>query len=262
MRTFDVHCGGAADVLSRVQDGTFAAVITDPPAGINLFGQAWDNPECYESATKKNNPRTAFINYLGAIFAKCFQKTSEAAILVTWTLPKTSHWTAKALEKGGWHINSEFYHIFATGMPKSLNISSAVYKSTQDAQIATTWKGWGTSLKPAYEKWLVASKKSTPVANYNYYYCKKIGKAEREIGDLINNHPSVKSVELMRQIITTYTKPGDLILDPFMGSGSTGIACCQLGRLFYGIEQEPEYFNIAEKRLFKFGLNQPEQIEF
>ena len=45
------------------------------------------------------------------------------------------------------------------------------------------------------------------------------------------------------------TKPGDTILDPFMGSGTTGVACMQTGRKFIGIEIDPTYFAIAEKRI-------------
>jgi site-specific DNA-methyltransferase (adenine-specific) len=52
------------------------------------------------------------------------------------------------------------------------------------------------------------------------------------------------------------TKPGELVLDPFMGSGTTGIACKALDRDFIGIELDEGYFNIAEKR-----INEPVQKE-
>jgi DNA modification methylase len=53
----------------------------------------------------------------------------------------------------------------------------------------------------------------------------------------------------MRAIIERYTNEGDIILDPFMGSGTTGVACVQTGRNFIGIEISEEYFRIAEKRI-------------
>ncbi|MFC2469712.1 MAG: DNA-methyltransferase, partial [Negativicutes bacterium] len=62
-------------------------------------------------------------------------------------------------------------------------------------------------------------------------------------------HPTQKPVDLLRWLIRTYTDEGDTILDPFMGSGSTGVACVQEGRRFIGIEQEEKYFEIAMKRL-------------
>ena len=50
-------------------------------------------------------------------------------------------------------------------------------------------------------------------------------------------------------MVTKHTKVGDTILDPFMGSGTTGVACVQTGRNFIGIEIDPTYFAIAEKRI-------------
>jgi site-specific DNA-methyltransferase (adenine-specific) len=53
----------------------------------------------------------------------------------------------------------------------------------------------------------------------------------------------------MDWIIKTYTNEGDTILDPFMGSGTTGVACLQNNRSFIGIEKDENYFKIAEKRI-------------
>ena len=64
-------------------------------------------------------------------------------------------------------------------------------------------------------------------------------------------HPTQKPVRLMHALINQYTKRGDLVVDPYMGSGTTGIACVMLGRRFIGMEIEPQYFEAAEKRLKK-----------
>jgi site-specific DNA-methyltransferase (adenine-specific) len=64
-----------------------------------------------------------------------------------------------------------------------------------------------------------------------------------------NGHMTPKPVELMRTIIRHSTNPGDTILDPFMGSGTTGAACAELGRNFIGIEIDKDYFEIAKKRI-------------
>ena len=75
--------------------------------------------------------------------------------------------------------------------------------------------------------------------------------------DVFTGHPSQKPIRLMRKIIQKFTKRGDLVFDPFMGSGSTGVACMQLGRSFIGCELKAEYFAIAEKRVQSAAL-QPE----
>ncbi len=53
----------------------------------------------------------------------------------------------------------------------------------------------------------------------------------------------------MVQLIKQYTNPGDLVLDPFMGSGTTGVACARTGRHFIGIELDTEYFDLAARRI-------------
>lgn len=62
-------------------------------------------------------------------------------------------------------------------------------------------------------------------------------------------HPTTKPVDLMAEIIEDFTDPGDLVLDPFAGSATTGVACLRLGRSFLGIERDPAYFEIACRRL-------------
>lgn len=64
-----------------------------------------------------------------------------------------------------------------------------------------------------------------------------------------NDHPTRKPVPLMRHIVKLSVRPGAVALDPFMGSGTTGVACMQMGRSFIGIEKEPKYFDIACRRI-------------
>jgi len=77
-------------------------------------------------------------------------------------------------------------------------------------------------------------------------------------GDVANAarfHPTQKPVVVMREVLK-YVK-GQTILDPFMGSGTTGVACAKLGRKFIGIELEPKYFDIAAERIQK-AYDQPD----
>ena len=62
-------------------------------------------------------------------------------------------------------------------------------------------------------------------------------------------HPTQKPVALMEYLIRTYTLPGETVLDNTMGSGTTGVACMNTCRSFIGIERDPEYFAIAQKRI-------------
>ena len=109
-----------------------------------------------------------------------------------------------------------------------------------------------------------------------YFYCPKISKSERNQGLVEfddkqyshdgrkksienpyqrnksiskNNHPTVKPVELMKYLCRLVTPKGGTVLDPFMGSGSTGMAAKDEGFDFIGIEREKEYFEISEQRI-------------
>lgn len=62
-------------------------------------------------------------------------------------------------------------------------------------------------------------------------------------------HPTEKPRRLMAEIIGDFTRPEQVICDPFMGSGTTGVAAVQMGRDFIGIEREPKYFDIACRRI-------------
>ena len=74
-------------------------------------------------------------------------------------------------------------------------------------------------------------------------------------------HPTEKPVDLMKIFIENSSNEGDLVLDPFMGSGSTGVACVNTGRNFIGIELDKQYFNIAEKRISEAERSDNEQRE-
>jgi site-specific DNA-methyltransferase (adenine-specific) len=100
-----------------------------------------------------------------------------------------------------------------------------------------------------------------------FYYCAKASRSEREAGcealparavtiygpqtrrPRRNTHPTVKPVALMRWLVRLGCPPEGLVLDPFAGSGSTGIGCLAEGRRFIGLEREPEYVAIARARL-------------
>jgi site-specific DNA-methyltransferase (adenine-specific) len=81
-----------------------------------------------------------------------------------------------------------------------------------------------------------------------FFYCPKTSKSDRNAGTT-NTHPTVKPTDLMSYLIRLVTPKGGIVLDPFMGSGSTGKGAVREGMVFIGIERESEYFEIAEARI-------------
>lgn len=89
---------------------------------------------------------------------------------------------------------------------------------------------------PGYRSWNAGGKRGV------YTHC--VNGPERH-----GAHPTEKPRRLMAEIIADFTNEGDTILDPFMGSGTTGVAAVRLARNFIGIEKDPRYFDIACKRI-------------
>lgn len=85
-----------------------------------------------------------------------------------------------------------------------------------------------------------------------FFYSAKVSKSERNAGlpeGMANTHPTLKPLSLMAYLARLVTPPGGTVLDPFMGSGSTGVACLREGFHFIGCELDPEYIEIARARI-------------
>jgi len=125
---------------------------------------------------------------------------------------------------------------------------------------------------PPSAKWLVWDKRDGLPSNNNSD-CElawvKVGGSARLVRHLWNGmlkasekesrrvHPTQKPIAVMDWVLKQTTNSTDSILDPFMGSGTTGVACVKLGRKFIGIEMEPKYFDIAAARITK-AYEQPD----
>lgn len=99
------------------------------------------------------------------------------------------------------------------------------------------------------EYWVyIKGNKSKILGSYkskSMVYTSQINKAESKL----YNHPTVKPIAILEKFLINHTIEGGVVLDPFMGSGSTGVACKNLRRDFIGIEMDEGYFKIAENRI-------------
>lgn len=123
-----------------------------------------------------------------------------------------------------------------------LNIDGCRFHNEQDSKAVNENGRWPTNLL------LEQSKDVAEVfgSNARFYYCAKPSKNERGVG---NTHETVKPIAVMQWLCKLITQPHGIVLDPFMGSGTTGIACTIERFRFIGIEREPSYFKIARGRI-------------
>lgn len=304
--------------LRRLPDNSIDSLVTDPPAGISFMGKSWDS---------NKGGRREWVAWMTEVMTECLRATKPGGHALVWSLPRTSHWTATALEEAGWEVRDCVTHLFGSGFPKSYNLKGE-------------WDGWGTALKPAAEFWWLARKplaeatvarnvarwgtgainidgcrNDAPVPAYSepalnsptglvygfqtgagrngkmsepqtgrwpanlvldeevaevldkqssvcasqFFYVAKASRRERNTGvwgqaakadaPMQNNHPTVKSLALMRWLCRMITPPEGIVLDPFAGSGSTLMAAQMEGFRWIGCENNPEYVEIAKARL-------------
>jgi len=117
-----VICGDALAVLRGLPDNSIDAIVTDPPAGISFMGRAWDSDK---------GGRDAWIAWLAEVMAEALRVVKPGGHALVWALPRTSHWTATALEDAGWEVRDRVAHITGQGFPKSLDISKQLDKAAR-----------------------------------------------------------------------------------------------------------------------------------
>ena len=227
-----VICGDCLPILKSLPDKCIDLVLTDPPYGVTAL--EWDNDD------------TDWIKDILRVIK------DKGAIVIFATQPFTSKviQNYKTYYKHSWVWNKKQSGSFLLAQYQPLKITEDVivlswgtpnfYPIMRKGQLRT--KG-GTSKKSE----LYEALGSEQTINDDYFPTNII---EISNANKLNRvHPTQKPVALMEYLIQTYSKPDDLILDPFLGSGTTAVACKKLNRRFIGIEISPEYCKIAEQRL-------------
>jgi DNA modification methylase len=111
--TWHVETGECLSVLRGMPDACVDAIVSDPPAGISFMGRNWDGDR---------GGRDHWISWLASVFVEALRVCKPGAHALVWSLPRTSHWTATALEDAGWEIRDRVSHLQAAGFPKSRNV--------------------------------------------------------------------------------------------------------------------------------------------
>ena len=115
-KKYVVVCSDNLELLRSLPDNSIDSMVTDPPSGIAFMGHEWD---------KDKGDRDAWIEWLCVIMKEALRVLKPGAHGLVWSLPRTSHWTATALENAGFEIRDRIDHIFGSGFPKSHDISKA-----------------------------------------------------------------------------------------------------------------------------------------
>ena len=224
----ELHLGDCLEVMRSMPDKSVDAVITDPPYNISK-----DNNFHTMNSAKRQGVDFGDWDKEFDLFSwiEPYTKLLDAngSIIIFCSFRYISH-IVDELERCNMVVKDVIKWIKTNPMPRNTN-----RRYVQDTEFAV----WAVNSKA---KWVFNKKNNTPYLRAQFETPTVSGK-ER------TSHPTQKSLRLMEEIISIHTNPDDIIIDPFMGSGTTGVACVQTGRNFIGIEIDPTYFAIAERRI-------------
>jgi site-specific DNA-methyltransferase (adenine-specific) len=150
--------GDASDLCKILAPNSVDSIVCDPPAGISFMGREWDSDK---------GGRDSWIDWLSSVMVGALRVLKPGGHALVWALPRTSHWTATALENAGFEIRDRVSHFFGSGFPKSVNPAWLIdkrlghkRKSTAEPITAEAkeWEEFGSALKPACEDWWLVRK--------------------------------------------------------------------------------------------------------
>lgn len=228
-----VMCGDSTKDLTELMNGTKSDMIfADPPYGVDIAGGTHNfGSKKYRSGKSIDNDTVddgKLMELLNEVFGSMANHSKEGAAVYVTHADTSGHIFRQALIDAGYKIASCIIwvkHAFVFGRSD--------YKWQHEPMLY----GW---LEGAAHNYFGPTNETT-VWNFN-----------RPSPTDKSQHPTIKPVELLVRAIKNSSKSGDIILDPFLGSGSTLIACEQTDRTCYGMEIDLKYVDVIRKRYHKF----------
>jgi DNA modification methylase len=240
-----LYNGDCLEVMKSIPDKSIDAIITDPPYGTTAC--KWDSiipfKPMWEQLNRIIKPNGAIVLFGSEPFSSSLRMSNIKNYKYDWYWNKLH---------GANFMNGNRQPI------KNIELASVFYKKqpTYNSQKTTNPKGVEkrSLYKPSKQKEFgkdqvgTREKRTQPSKQYepNKLLAKCLIEFKREWKPI---HPTQKPVALMEYLIKTYTNELETVLDFTMGSGTTGVACCNTNRDFIGIELDKEYFKMAKQRI-------------
>ena len=245
--TVELHLGDCLEVMRGMPDKSVDAVITDLPYGTTAC--SWDEIIQFEPMWEQ------------------VERICKGAFVTTSSQPFTSKLVMSNLRqfKHEWVWNKVLPAniMQANYAPMKIHENIVVFASNSKIYNPIKTPAKAKNIRPISKKKYTSNIYGTTISNdkcdVNTRYPTTIleyNKRNAECNTLNITYPTQKPVALYEYLVRTYTNEGDVVLDITMGSGTTGVACVQTGRNFIGIEIDPNYFEIAKRRIEEAKLQQ------
>ena len=206
--------GDCLELMKNIEDGSIDLVITDPPYGINLTPQRENGKFKNTKVINDDN-----LNWLSILVDELYRVSKNTVCIFC-----------------GWQTIDKFKLAFE----KKFIVKNILVWNKD-------WFGMGNNYRPNYELILLLCKTNVKTKSKN----KSNILTYRRLSPQKMKHSCEKPIPLLEDLILELSDENNIILDCFMGSGSTGEACLCNNRKFIGVEIDEKYFNIAKDRIEK-----------
>jgi DNA modification methylase len=244
--TIELHQGDCLEILPTLPAASVDAIITDPPYGTTAC--KWDAVIPFEPMWKEIKrvikPRGAIVLFGSQPFTSALVLSNPEWFRYAMVWDKVNKFTDFMNAKRRPMRRHEDLLVFASG------------SSTYNPQLDPV-KPWKSRRKGRPVEFTHAGKS---IDDYGRMITTRNPSTIISVpGHMTTGivHPTQKPLPLMERLVKTYTNEGETVLDFTMGSGTAGVACVNTGRNFIGIERDPNYFAIAEKRIAEAATPAP-----
>ena len=212
----ELHHGNCLDILPTL--GSVEAAVTDPPFGIGFDYSG--NPDVARTPE-------AYWEWFSPKYQQMLDKVMLGGLVAIWQ--------AQLYFRHYWDWFGDDIHIYCAAK-NFVQLRKTPINYGYDPVIMF-YKEGADPLRP-----------QKPRRSIDFFVANTAGIIS-DMTRIEKGHPCPRPLDAVREIVVNFTKPGGVVLDPFMGSGTTGVACVQTGRSFIGIEINETYFSIAEQRI-------------
>lgn len=243
----EIHCGDCLDILPLIPFGSVTLVVADLPYGTTR--NKWDSlislDVLWAEFLRVGLSNAVFVFTASQPFTSTLVMSQPSLFRHEWIWiknrgsnfantvrePFKEHESVLVFSRGKWTYNRQMQE--RTG--------SGASRVKYDFNCRTASTNYGAFGAPALQQGKL-----------------RVPSSWQKFNTEVGLHPTQKPIALIEYFVRTYSNPGDLVLDPTMGSGTTGLACINLGRRFIGIERDAEYFATSKNRLASAQKSKPE----
>ena len=273
--------------LQRIKENSIDCIITDPPYFIDGMGDDWNNETLTKKSSKARvvgglpvgmkfdiEQGKKLQEFMQPLCKEFIRVLKPGGFCIIFSQARLYHRMAISAENEGFEIRDMLGWKYE-GQAKAFSLNHFIKKNKnltpeQQNKLMSSMEGWKTpQLKPQIEPMVLAQKpkKGTFIDNWLEYGVGLVNTKETLDGMFPGNiieipknvrqketpqrieHMTVKPVSLVSHLVRLFTRENQVILDPFMGSGSHGVASLKNNRQFIGFEIEPKYYNICKERI-------------